>query len=223
MVASVLRDAALRGALWFTEKANKVGRITTAGAITEHPIAGDMSNSSAITAGPDGALWFTENPGNTIGRITTAGSITEFPLQTVSRLFGICPGSDGNVWFTEFDGDRIGRITPAGVVTEFFIPTVDGGPYVIAKGPDGNLWFTEFKTSRIKPWPEVLRLSRSIGIPLPVGGARDRAGRRGAVVHGLARLSGGSRRRVDHDVPGSVGWAHIAAGPTATSDRGFNG
>ena len=37
-----------------------------------------------ITAGPDGALWFTEYWGNKIGRITTAGVITEFPVPTAS-------------------------------------------------------------------------------------------------------------------------------------------
>src|SRR6059036_907923 len=36
------------------------------------------SSPTGITAGPDGALWFTEEGANAIGRITTAGTITEF-------------------------------------------------------------------------------------------------------------------------------------------------
>src|SRR5262249_34249626 len=51
-------------------------RITTFGRITEYPlptpISGPISTISspiAITAGPDGALWFTENNSNKIGRI----------------------------------------------------------------------------------------------------------------------------------------------------------
>ena len=39
---------------------NKIGRITTAGAFTEYPIPTASSNPEGITAGPDGALWFTE-------------------------------------------------------------------------------------------------------------------------------------------------------------------
>ena len=44
------------GALWFPEGgANpRIGRITTAGAVTEFPIT---NSPGGITAGPDGALW----------------------------------------------------------------------------------------------------------------------------------------------------------------------
>jgi hypothetical protein len=40
-----------------------------------------LSEPTAIVAGPDGALWFTEFSGNNIGRITVEGAITEFPFQ----------------------------------------------------------------------------------------------------------------------------------------------
>src|SRR5205823_4806177 len=71
------------GNLWFTEYyGNKIGRITTTGAIAEFPLPADLSDPDGITAGPDGNLWFTEYGGNNIGRITTAGVITEFPLPT---------------------------------------------------------------------------------------------------------------------------------------------
>ena len=36
------------------------------------------SNPGAITAGSDGALWFTNGGGASIGRITTSGAITDF-------------------------------------------------------------------------------------------------------------------------------------------------
>ena len=54
-------------------------------ALTLFPVA---ASPGAITAGPDGALWFTgDNIGSNgvnglIGRITTAGAITEFPIPT---------------------------------------------------------------------------------------------------------------------------------------------
>jgi streptogramin lyase len=72
------------GALWFTERSgNKIGRITTAGVITEFPLS---SQPIWIAAGPDDALWFTERavPYDKIGRITTVGVITEFPLPTAA-------------------------------------------------------------------------------------------------------------------------------------------
>jgi virginiamycin B lyase len=53
-------------------------------AIGEYPVPTALSNPQGITAGPDGALWFTEDIGNKIGRITTAGVITEYPVPTAN-------------------------------------------------------------------------------------------------------------------------------------------
>jgi virginiamycin B lyase len=110
----------------------------------------------AITAGPDGNVWFTEYAGGRIGRITPDGAITEFSASSSDRvrLNGITAGPDGNVWFTERDRnsarDLIGRITPAGVVTEFSAGlTPDAYLDGITAGPDGNLWFTEATARRI--------------------------------------------------------------------------
>src|SRR5438445_311205 len=73
------------GNLWFTEaNGNKIGRITTRGAITEYPVPTAASGPEGITAGPDGNLWFAEEVGNKIGRITTRGAITEYSVPTVS-------------------------------------------------------------------------------------------------------------------------------------------
>src|SRR6266550_7988578 len=87
--------------------------------VTEFLIPTAGSVPMAITAGPDGNLWFTESSGNQIGRITPAGLITEFPLpNSGSDPRGITAGPDGALWFTEFGGNRIGRVTTAGVITE---------------------------------------------------------------------------------------------------------
>ncbi len=87
------------GALWFTEGANKIGRMTTSGAVTEYPIPTANSNPSGIAAGPDGALWFAENNSGKIGRITTTGVISEYPIPcaigAVCIPYGITTGSDG--------------------------------------------------------------------------------------------------------------------------------
>jgi virginiamycin B lyase len=120
--------------------------------VTEFPIPTASSKPADITAGPDGALWFTENAGNQIGRITTAGVITdEFPIPTTnSQPLGITAGPDGALWFTEGAASKIGRITTAGVITnEFPIPTVDSKPEFITAGPDGALWFTEQSANKI--------------------------------------------------------------------------
>jgi len=112
--------------------------------ITEYAVPTAGSSPLGITAGSDGALWFTELDSNKIGRITTAGVITEYAVPTVgSQPARITTGSDGALWFTEAKGNNIGRITTAGVITEYVVPTVGSQPFGITAGPDGALWFTE--------------------------------------------------------------------------------
>src|SRR5260370_3170122 len=57
---------------------------------------------TGITAGPDGALWFSEEFKNKIGRITTDGVITEYPIPTPhSNPRDITTGPDGALLFIE--------------------------------------------------------------------------------------------------------------------------
>jgi uncharacterized protein (TIGR03437 family) len=140
------------GALWFTEyMSNKIGRITTAGVISEYAGAtAEQPGPQGIAAGPDGALWFAESGGgefggNVIGRITTAGVITEYAIPTSnSSPTAITAGPDGALWFTENLSNKIGRITTAGVISEYTVPMTDGYPYAITVGPDGALWYTKY-------------------------------------------------------------------------------
>src|SRR5258708_6416602 len=105
-----------------------------------------------ITAGPDGALWFTAN--DKIGRMTTDGIVTMYPGSPTSFTYGITTGPDGALWFTDNRGsgvqaDAVGRITTNGIVTEYPLPG-SRHPSFITSGPDGALWFTEvFPTSLI--------------------------------------------------------------------------
>jgi len=168
------------GALWFTGVPGEIGRITTAGVVTEFavpavpPPAGSPAGTattpasiSAITAGPDGALWFTGVPG-AVGRITTSGVVTEFAVPDIPPAAGspagaagtqvtpsaITAGPDGALWFAGVPG-KVGRITTAGVVAEFAVPDIpppagsaagtaatQATLTAITSGPDGALWFT---------------------------------------------------------------------------------
>ncbi len=135
------------GNLWFTEfadSANKIGRITPAGVVTEFDIPSGLAESTVITAGPDGNLWFIEwsydgyNP--KIGRIDpSTGVVTEF--SGFRGLYGIAAGADGNLWFGQFDS--INSITPLGVVNWYpALPASFSPPECITAGPNGNLWST---------------------------------------------------------------------------------
>ena len=75
-------------------------------------IANPVSQPQMITAGPDGAMWFTNQGTNSIGRITTTGQITTFTGTGISRPDGITAGPDGNLWFTNYGNNSITRMTP---------------------------------------------------------------------------------------------------------------
>ena len=123
------------GNLWFSKSTgNQLGRITTAGVITEFSAAN--SNSAHLCAGPDGNVWFTESLSDRIGQITPGGVVSDFPIPTAGSVpAGIVAGSDGNLWFTESARNKIGQITTAGDATEFPIPVVDTSPLGITAGP----------------------------------------------------------------------------------------
>jgi len=154
------------GNRWFTEQQGKIGRMTLIGKVSEfslpfhqypagpdptkEPAGSAQGEPLAITAGPDGNLWFTEigHVGSSIGRITTSGKITEFPLPSANTFpSSITAGSDGNIWFTVIGTNngpsKIGVITPQGKIREFTLSHSILGS--ITRGPDGNLWFTEFQ------------------------------------------------------------------------------
>ena len=121
-----------------------------------------------ITAGRDGALWFTEIGTGKIGRITTAGDVTEFDITTANmHPLSIACAPDGALWFTEANGTRgpaitqirVGRITTAGVVTEYN-PSGDPnlGPADITAGPDGNIWVTELPFASSATGAKIARI-----------------------------------------------------------------
>ena len=164
------------GKLWFTEEEDgvtasqrpAVGEISPAGVTTVYPIPQGMTldptrglavDPTAIAAGPDGALWFTDDAG--IGRITTEGTLQTFPLTTPGAMpRNITSGPDGTLWFTQevtaangySEIWSIGRITTAGAINLFPLPanvSLAGG---ITEARDGDLWFTETRAiGRITP------------------------------------------------------------------------
>ncbi|HKD17605.1 MAG TPA: hypothetical protein VKG23_07020 [Thermoanaerobaculia bacterium] len=147
------------GALWFNEAAaNKIGRITLQGDVTEFPTP---DATFGIATGPDGNLWFTTYDG--IGRMTTSGAVTIFSPPSGTdpsefSAFWIVNGPDGAMWFSVGQGS-IGRITTDGSMTLFPIPNPSGSDravYDLAFGPDGNIWFGDFQSQSYDPTPTFL-------------------------------------------------------------------
>src|SRR5947208_6084098 len=75
--------------------------------LARFPIPSSRSQPIAITLGPDGNLWFTEQNTSRIARITPGGAITEFRTPSESFPGDIAPGP-GGVWFTEGADGKVG-------------------------------------------------------------------------------------------------------------------
>jgi virginiamycin B lyase len=145
------------GTLWFSERyTSQIGRMTVGGhfKIYSFPMANHMS--TAITAGPDGAIWFAfpnsvpSYDTGKIGRITMAGDVTFFQIPWVSDAESVTSGPDGNLWFADHVAAAVGRLTTGGTFTRFDIPGPPGTyPWQLASGPDGALWFTDFNGHRV--------------------------------------------------------------------------
>jgi hypothetical protein len=73
-----------------------------------------------ITAGPDGAIWFTVSDG--IARMTPSGAISLVWSKT-NYPYAVTTGPDGNLWFTALYSDEVGRLIPAGHASLFHVAT----------------------------------------------------------------------------------------------------
>ncbi len=138
------------GNFWTLAVSNKIGRVTRSGRLRAFAVPGGAKRLGAITAGPDGALWFLD--GIAVGRITTRGQVKVYRYKPGISAYvsnsTIITGPDGNLWFANGDAGLIGRVTPQGQIT--LIPVVaPSAPdaskiavQAVAAGADGNMWFS---------------------------------------------------------------------------------
>jgi streptogramin lyase len=135
------------GNVWFLDGALR--RYVLNGPIDTFAVPPVCAVPDALTAGPDGNLWYVCFANNYIVRQTTAGVAAAFHVPGLQvGVAGIAAGPDGALWFTEALG-KIGRITTSGTITEYPVPTSGGQPFAITAGPDGNIWFTEYGSGKI--------------------------------------------------------------------------
>jgi virginiamycin B lyase len=132
--------------------------LTGGGIFVEYPLPTAFTNLTAITAGPDGNVWFTETGGSPgvvasdarwanvsrVGRITPSGTVSEYNVSaSTTLLVGIVTGPDRNLWVTDRAANKVFRVTISGTVNAYAMPTPNSGPNSITVGPDGNFWITE--------------------------------------------------------------------------------
>jgi virginiamycin B lyase len=150
------------GALWFNEQDGfAVGRITTAGAVTEFPVP--RASYSANGDGPTtivssgGNLWTLANVGSTIDEVSIAGTVTQLYGNLNQSATNLAPDSAGGVWATSLAGAGGGSVSgglfrvdpPTGAVRNYRNPQFTGEfqPVPIVAGPNGTAWFADGGTA----------------------------------------------------------------------------
>jgi virginiamycin B lyase len=179
------------GALWFTNYSDDtnactatnpcgIGRITTAGAITEPVLCANGSSCTTINepteivAGTDGKLWFTNSDDNYVTKMTVSSvpRVTGYKDAKVTESYGLTQGS-GYQWYTSDFAKIIGRIKTNGAVTDFACPCNGGTittPYGVGLGPDANIWFADHSDGTSLPdYIGVISIKKSVNISPPAG------------------------------------------------------
>jgi virginiamycin B lyase len=139
------------GALWFAEEeASKLGRIDTAGNITEYTLPTQVSNPGygprQLSASPSG-LWFLSDWAALEGRaarLNQAGDIDGyFSGGSYVRLSSVTATPDGGAWVTYNDGEGVSRLAADGSQTQFVAEPRYGGDSESTLGADGALWLSD--------------------------------------------------------------------------------
>ncbi|HXW75903.1 MAG TPA: hypothetical protein VEJ20_00680 [Candidatus Eremiobacteraceae bacterium] len=153
--------------VWFADVALvAVGRVTTGAspAITLFNVpdieSGNSAEPSAISAGPDGNMWFDDEGSDYVGNITPLlGTITEFPYTPVADRSdqGLVLLPSGDLWFVESGPGKVGHVninslsTSSNNTPTFYTPPSGGSDDLrnIAADPNGNIWITEPTADKI--------------------------------------------------------------------------
>lgn len=118
----------------YVAASGEIDQVNASGAVTAFTIP-DGSDAYAITAGPDGALWFGLDGSNQLGRMTTGGTFAEFSLPEPGATDGsnisigaLTTGPDNNLWFTDDQTPQVGYVDLASaLLASGASPTVTAG------------------------------------------------------------------------------------------------
>jgi virginiamycin B lyase len=121
------------------------------GRVREHPIPSADSQPRALTAHPNGTIWFVETNSNALGCVDRNGNIVEHrvPMPGAS-LRGVTVARDGDLWYTANAANKVGRMSVDGrPIADYDIPRSSAGARCIMTRSDGRLFFGAFDAGSI--------------------------------------------------------------------------
>src|SRR5262249_15869140 len=138
---------ATRGGAWLSLFVGIALAFPTAGraaSVQTFPVPSPASGLAHVAAGPDGALWFTHQPGGPAGRISPSGQITEYPIpNNASGLPDTGPdqivSSGGALWFLSDIGESAYRIATDGSYSQLY-SNQDWNAADLAPSDTGGVW-----------------------------------------------------------------------------------
>ncbi len=99
----------------------------------------------------EGKIWFTDTPNKKIGFLKPeTEKIQTIPLPTEAIALSVQPDLDNNIWVSLVDKNMLLKYEQdTGIFEEYAIPTVEAGPFALARDSLGNIWFTETQVGKI--------------------------------------------------------------------------
>lgn len=143
-----------------------LAQVITEFAIPSGPVPLTTPYLPGITAGHDGAVWFTGN--SKIGRVSPDGQILELSAPGANDLAW---GPDGRIWYTVF-APELDRLSLDGTIARYPVPTNGAAIGGITNAPDGNLWYSEIYVPDV-PTGGFPNPCCAIGRMTTTGSARD--------------------------------------------------
>jgi streptogramin lyase len=130
----------------------RVGKITTAGVVTESAQIPGTPQIQGVATGSDGRVWITEAfpfPGTLfLDAMTTSFGLTRYAVPANAQLRDITGGPDGNLWIVDDNNGTIDKVSTSGVfLNQYAIP--GSGPQGMTAGIDGKLYFAESTSNDI--------------------------------------------------------------------------
>ena len=133
--------------MYFTESAgDKIGKISSSGAITEIPLAAGSKPAGITTVAS--TLWIAEFGTNKVAQLQ-GNTVLEISMAAGTTPIWVTQGPGPTMWVSLFGTSQIAVLSAAGALQATYALETGAKPAVSAQGSDGNMWVAENGTGKV--------------------------------------------------------------------------